>query len=287
MGLFDKKYCDVCGEKIGLLGNRKLEDGNLCKDCAKKLSPFFNDRRRSTVEDIKRQLAYREENKIKLKDFNADHTFGYRKKVYIDFTGKQFIVTGLSDWQRGNPDIISFSQVTKVITDIRENREEIFYEDSEGNKKSYTPPRYEYDYEFNITIMVNSPWFDEIEVELSEGHRPDSRNSKLYRIYQDDMEYLSDLLMQRIEGRNVMIPDYPYIAGASRTDLPKASPASCPDNSRWICLSCGTQNSGKFCENCGEQKPVSNTIGCASCGRTVEYQSKPPKFCPECGSLIK
>ena len=36
MGLFDKKYCDICGEKIGLLGNRKLEDGNLCKDCAKK-----------------------------------------------------------------------------------------------------------------------------------------------------------------------------------------------------------------------------------------------------------
>ena len=35
MGLFDKKYCDICGEKIGLLGNRKLEDGNLCKDCAK------------------------------------------------------------------------------------------------------------------------------------------------------------------------------------------------------------------------------------------------------------
>lgn len=62
MGLFDKKYCDICGEKIGLLGNRKLEDGNLCKDCAKQLSPWFSDRRRSTVEDIKRQLAYREEN---------------------------------------------------------------------------------------------------------------------------------------------------------------------------------------------------------------------------------
>ena len=62
MGLFDKKYCDICGEKIGLLGNRKLEDGNLCKDCARKLSPFFSERRNSTVEDIKRQLAYRAEN---------------------------------------------------------------------------------------------------------------------------------------------------------------------------------------------------------------------------------
>ena len=66
MGLFDKKYCDICGEKIGLLGNRKLEDGNLCKDCAAKLSPFFSEPRNSTVEEIKEQLAYREDNRNKL-----------------------------------------------------------------------------------------------------------------------------------------------------------------------------------------------------------------------------
>lgn len=65
MGLFDKKYCDICGEKIGLLGNRKLDDGNLCKECAKKLSPWFEERRHSTVEDIKQQLEYREANKEK------------------------------------------------------------------------------------------------------------------------------------------------------------------------------------------------------------------------------
>ena len=69
MGLFDKKYCDVCGEKIGLLGNRKLEDGNLCKECAKKLSPFFSERRNSTVAEIKEQLAYREANLDKVAAF--------------------------------------------------------------------------------------------------------------------------------------------------------------------------------------------------------------------------
>ncbi len=69
MGLFDKKYCDICGQKIGLFGNRKLENGNLCKDCAKKLSPFFSERRNSTVEDIRRQLAYREENEKQLAAF--------------------------------------------------------------------------------------------------------------------------------------------------------------------------------------------------------------------------
>ena len=30
MALFGKKYCDICGDKIGLLGNRKLDDGNMC-----------------------------------------------------------------------------------------------------------------------------------------------------------------------------------------------------------------------------------------------------------------
>lgn len=75
MGFFDKKYCDVCGEKIGLLGNRKLENGNLCKDCAAKLSPFFSERKSSTVEEIKEQLAYREENRKELERFpgNAYH----------------------------------------------------------------------------------------------------------------------------------------------------------------------------------------------------------------------
>lgn len=29
--LFEKKECAICGGEIGLLGNRKLEDGNMCQ----------------------------------------------------------------------------------------------------------------------------------------------------------------------------------------------------------------------------------------------------------------
>ena len=114
MGLFDKKYCDVCGAKIGFLGNRKLEDGSLCKDCAGKLSPFFSDRRNSTVAEIKEQLAYREDNKQRLDDFLPTVTFDGSKKVYIDPIRELFIVTRLSNWRSGNPDLISFSQVRNV-----------------------------------------------------------------------------------------------------------------------------------------------------------------------------
>ena len=60
MGLFDKlfekKECAFCGGEIGLLGNRKLEDGNMCKECAGKLSPWFEDRRQSTVAEIREHI---------------------------------------------------------------------------------------------------------------------------------------------------------------------------------------------------------------------------------------
>ncbi len=93
MGLFDKKYCDICGEKIGLLGNRKLENGNLCKNCAQKLSPWFSDRRNSTVEEIKAQLDYREENQKKVAAFHTTRTLGADTKVLLDEDAGKFMVT--------------------------------------------------------------------------------------------------------------------------------------------------------------------------------------------------
>ena len=46
--IFEKKECSICGGEIGLLGNRKLEDGNMCKNCASLLSPWMTDRRHQT-----------------------------------------------------------------------------------------------------------------------------------------------------------------------------------------------------------------------------------------------
>ena len=106
MGLFDKKYCDVCGEKIGLLGNRKLEDGNLCKECANKLSPFFNDRRGSTVAEIKAQLAYREANEGKVAAFTPTKTIGGNMKIYFDENKRQWLATRASNWRSVNPDVM-------------------------------------------------------------------------------------------------------------------------------------------------------------------------------------
>ena len=111
MGLFDKKICDICGEKIGLLGNRKLDDGNLCKNCAKKLSPWFEERRHSTVEDIRRQLEYRENNKKAVMDFGITRQISTRNyTVFIDDHKRNFTVARKLDVNE-NPDIL-----TRLVT---------------------------------------------------------------------------------------------------------------------------------------------------------------------------
>ena len=169
MGLFDKKYCDVCGEKIGLLGNRKLENGNLCKSCARKLSPWFSDRRSSTVDEIKEQLAYREENRGKVAAFHTTRTLGSGTKVLLDEDAGLFMVTGARDLNEANPDVLAFSDVTGCNLDIDEKRSELMREDKDGKKVSYNPPRYEYSYDFYITIFVNNPYFDEIRFRVNSG----------------------------------------------------------------------------------------------------------------------
>lgn len=165
--LFEKKECSVCGGEIGLLGNRKLEDGNLCKSCAAKLSPWFSDRRQSTVEEIKEQLDYREANREKVAAFHTTRTLGERTKVLLDEDAGLFMVTAARDLEEANPDVLAFSDVTGCKLDIDESKTEIEYRDAEGERHSFNPRRYAYSYDFYIVIHVNHPYFNEIRFQLN------------------------------------------------------------------------------------------------------------------------
>ncbi len=170
MGLFDKKFCDICGEKIGMLGNRKLSDGNMCKDCAKLLSPFCDDRRSSSLADIKAQLQYREENKAALRAFSPMITIdGDYRNIYVDTAKGNFVVSSNKpgSWDSENPDVIPISAITSLTLDVKEDRDEIYYKDAQGNNQSYVPPRYEYEYDFTLKFLVNTPWFDDFDVKLN------------------------------------------------------------------------------------------------------------------------
>ena len=129
--LFEKKICSVCGGEIGLLGNRKLSDGNCCKKCAGELSPGFEDRRESTVEQIKEQLQYRADNAEQLKSFVVSEIIGEYQKMYVEKVNDiptRFFVTSESRYLDENPDIIPFENVISCSVDIDENEEEIMWE---------------------------------------------------------------------------------------------------------------------------------------------------------------
>lgn len=240
MGLFDKKYCDICGEKIGLLGNRKLEDGNMCKDCASNLSPFTSDRRRTTVAEIKDHLAYREANKEQVAAFNATQTMGDRTKVILDEDAGKFIVTSSGRWKNENPDVMTFSQVTGCQTEIRESRNEIKRKDKDGRDVSYNPPRYDIDYDFYITISVNSPYFSEIEFKLNNS-RVEERNSVEFREFERQANEIKQALTQvRQEVReNIAAANAPKTA-----QICPACGATCIPDASGCCEYCGAAMQG-------------------------------------------
>ena len=162
------------------MGNQKLEDGNLCKDCAKQLSPWFSDRRRSTVEDIKRQLAYREENRGRASQFRTTRSYGEDCKVLLDEEHRWFTVTRARDLADANPDILDYTALTGCRVDIDESRTEQKREGPDGKEVSYNPPRYEYSYDFEVIISVNNPYFDEMKFRLN--------NSSVYIEPQNTMQ---------------------------------------------------------------------------------------------------
>lgn len=228
MGFFSKKYCDICEEKIGLLGNRKLSDGNMCKACASLLSPFATGRRKTSLSEIKEHLAYRDENVDQVKAFNATRTLGGNTKVLLDEDAGKFIVTSSARWQNENPDVINFSQVTGCQTEIRESRTELKGRDKDGQEISFSPRRYDIDYDFYITIHVNSPWFDEIGFKIND-RRVDMRGSVEYREMERQANEIKMALTQvRQEVReNVAAASAPKIAQVcpmcGATTMPDAS----------------------------------------------------------------
>lgn len=178
--MFEKKSCDICGGEIGLLGNRKLEDGNLCKECASKLSPWFSDRRRSTVDQIRDQLAWREANAARVAEFNPTRTLGCDTKVILDEDAQRFLVAKNSRWRNANPDVLDFTCVTGCDTEVRETRTELHWTDSDGEQHDYEPPRYDIDYDVYLTIHVNLPYYDAITFKVND-YRIEERNSVEYR----------------------------------------------------------------------------------------------------------
>nr|WP_279011467.1 SPFH domain-containing protein [Vagococcus fluvialis] len=82
-----------------------------------------------------------------------------------------------------------------------------------------------------------------------------------------------------------------YFAQASQTNQQQMNQQQAnqaqPTSDTWICPNDQTENTGKFCSECGGSKPVATGSGiqmkCANCHEVITVTSQMPKFCPECG----
>jgi len=205
--LFEKKYCDLCGEKLGVFGGTKVKDGRLCKHCVAKFSPWFSNYGSNTLEEIKEHLAYREANKEEVKNFNITHVVGSKyQKLYIDADSKRFIISSSSNWRTGNPDILSFDQIIDSDLKINENKREIKKKDEEGKEVSYNPKRYEYSYNFLVNLALNSPWFNSVSIRINSSSIDGYDNDEYEEAYINS-EWISEVLNIMKEGGNPEVLD--------------------------------------------------------------------------------
>lgn len=196
MGLFDKKYCDFCGEKISFLGNRKVEDGNMCTDCAKKISPFMTDRRRTSVAEMKEHFQYREENKNRLSLLRDAQAIGEDSvKILISKRNGVFAITktNAGNLESANPDVINITDIKSIDVDKKEYKQEEFCKDSQGNRKSYNPRRFKIDYDYIVKINVQNKWFDDVSFKLN-GNRVESTNNFANNKFENMMYELKQTL---------------------------------------------------------------------------------------------
>lgn len=380
--LFEKKVCNLCGGEIGLLGNKKLEDGNCCKECAGKLSPWFDERRHSTVEQIRRQLTAREENRQKLRTWNHDMVFGEYQKLYVKFSGRvpdSFVISSASNYKEANADILQFAHVSSCDADIRETQKELKQKNAQGEEVSFNPPRYEYSYEFYVKLMImGCEYIDDLRFRLNRNtlklettrshggrgllfsqafdpmHYPEYRELKneldtVCRIFscgQRGVPYEGNAaaggdgiqsLLEQIRNApdletamqlhaalalmTIANPNKDHINAQAAQALAEVKNRCMQGNAsvnrpaasgQWVCRSCGSQNTGKFCSGCGNPRPIpaqqsgwkcfcgtTNTgrfcnecgttrfeprqIWCSECSWTIEEEGQVPKLCPNCG----
>ncbi len=132
MGLFKKKYCEFCGEKIGSFNRgKKFKDGELCCECSEELSSNWHDTIRYTLADAVKHIDERKLNLEKLKsEFNPTAYYGFRPTLFVDEENKLFCITlgGAREttadtprYVRENCDLFSFSQLEDTMLTSNEN----------------------------------------------------------------------------------------------------------------------------------------------------------------------
>ena len=122
MNLNELKECSICHSPLTEYGNKFARNGVVCRECAKKLSPFLDDEdiANKTIYGLKLHLRYRERNAGKLDRFLPEEKVEGKYNLQIDKKHKTFMFNKRNDLHKENPDIIRLRKVKDVEIETRQ-----------------------------------------------------------------------------------------------------------------------------------------------------------------------
>ena len=121
----------------------------------------------------------------------------------------------------------------------------------DGKTVSYQPPICDYEFDYTMSIKVNTSWFDDMDFRLNTFSISSEKRNELMEVEQTGHQIIAALtqndagMQNGMSGMNMNPGMQPGM---------NMNPGMQPDSGSWRCQ-CGAENVGRFCEYCGQPRP--------------------------------
>ena len=186
--------------------------------------------------------------------------------VCIDDNKGNFTVARKLDVNE-NPDIVPLSAIVLCWVDVDQQQHEETYT-KDGETVSYQPPVYKYEFDYTMRIKVRTQWFDDMDFRLNTFSISSDNRRELMDVEQTAYQIIAALtpnaagMQPGMPGMNMNggmqsgMPGMNMNGGMQQTGMSETNMTGGmqQNNSSWKCQ-CGAENTGKFCEHCGQPRP--------------------------------
>ena len=216
-------------------------------------------------------------------DFWYNTSDQYQKlQCFIDDNKGNFTVARKLDVNE-NPDIVPLSAVVQCRVDVERQQNEETYTTKDGETVSYQPPVYKYEFDYTMRIKVKNPWFDDMDFRLNTFSISSDNRGELMEVEQTGHQIIAALTPNAVgmqqPGMNMssgMQQSGMYMnngmqqsgmnmnSGMQQSGMYMNSGMQQPGmqmnngmqqpGGLWKCQ-CGAENTGRFCEYCGQPRP--------------------------------
>ena len=148
-----------------------------------------------------------------------------------------------------NPDIVPLSAIVQCRVDVDQQQHEETYT-KDGENVSYQPPVYKYEFDYTMRIKVKTPWFDDMDFRLNTFSISSDNRSELMEVEQTGHQIIAALTPNAV---GMQQPGMNMNNGMQQSGMQMNNGMQQP-GSLWKCQ-CGAENTGRFCEYCGQPRP--------------------------------